>query len=445
MGSVAQLETSGQTAVAQPAVGFTIPPLIKRNTLLFAATQALVGVGTQMIPALSAVMVVQIFGAMALAGLGASMLSVSKLLVAYPIGQLVDTFGRKLGVVVGLLLSLVGAMALGLSVLWASPIYLVAGMLVFGLGVGAIQQLRLAAADMYPPSRRAEGLGYVLTGSLIGAFGGPVLISAAKGLGAGLAVDAIAMAWFLVPVVIVPSLILILLVRPDPKVIAANLGQYYPGYTPPPARPEDGSQVNLMTFIRQYPKRVAFITSFAAQGNMTMMMAMTSLALHHHGHDLPAISLAVAIHVVGMFGLSLPIGTLTDRFGRRAVMIAGVFIAAAGSIMIVITPSYWIITLGTFLVGLGWSCVTVAAVALIADTTEVGVRGRAIGTNDTFTAAAAIVLPLVGGPIAEYFGLLWLGAFGASVMFVPLAYLFRLHEPSPGRYQEAGVIPASHR
>lgn len=431
-----QLDAPGRSAVTQPAAGFAIPPLIKRNTLLFAATQALVGVGTQMIPALSAVMVVQIFGAVALAGLGASMLSFSKLLVAYPIGQLVDTFGRKLGVVFGLLLALVGAIALGLSMLWSSSVYLVAGMLVFGLGVGAIQQLRLAAADMYPPARRAEGLGYVLTGSLIGALGGPVLISAAQGVASGLAVDAIAMAWFFVPIVIVPSLFLISLVRPDPKVIAANLAQYYPGYTPAPVHSGLAPRVNLLTFIRHYPKRVAFIASFAAQGNMTMMMAMTSLALHHHGHDLPAISLAVAIHVMGMFGLSLPIGTLADRFGRRLVMLAGVFIAGSGSVMIVITPLYGIITLGTFLVGLGWSCITVAAVALIADTTEAGVRGRAIGTNDTVTAAAAIILPLIGGPIAEAFGLLWLGVFGASVMLVPLAYLFRLHEPSPGRYRE---------
>ena len=41
-------------------------------------------------------------------------------------------------------------------------------MFVFGMGMNTAQQLRVAAADMYPPSRRAEGLGYVLTGSLVG-------------------------------------------------------------------------------------------------------------------------------------------------------------------------------------------------------------------------------------------------------------------------------------
>jgi hypothetical protein len=50
-------------------------------------------------------------------------------------------------------------------------------MLLMGLGVGAGQQLRLAAADLYPAPRRAEGLGYVLTGSLVGVLGEVVLLA----------------------------------------------------------------------------------------------------------------------------------------------------------------------------------------------------------------------------------------------------------------------------
>lgn len=50
---------------------------------------------------------------------------------------------------------------------------------VFGLGVGAGMQLRVAATDMYLPERRAEGLGFVTTGSVVGAALGTVLIGAA--------------------------------------------------------------------------------------------------------------------------------------------------------------------------------------------------------------------------------------------------------------------------
>src|SRR2546429_5749559 len=50
-----------------------------------------------------------------------------------------------------------------------------------------------------PPNRRAEGLGYVLTGSLIGAAGGPLVITTAQGTGPALGLDPAAFAWLLVP------------------------------------------------------------------------------------------------------------------------------------------------------------------------------------------------------------------------------------------------------
>ncbi len=416
-----------------------IPGVVRKNTVLFAIAQAFVGVGNQLVPALGAIMVVQLLGAVTLAGVGTSILNVSRFLVAYPIGAITDAYGRKAGVFIGLTLSLIGALIIGLSQLWQSfPAFLV-GLLVFGLGVGATYQLRVAAADMYPPTRRAEGLGYVLSGSLIGAFGGPILVSGAEVLAPSLGTDPIALAWLLVPATIIPGLLLVTRVRPDPKDIAEDLPKYYPDYRPPatPLHLSQDTGASVGDFVRQYPKRAAFIASFAAQGNMTMMMAMTSLVLHHEGHALPAISLSVSIHVVGMFGLSLPLGWLTDRVGRRNVMMLGVVIAGFGSYLIPASPLYAVITTGTFLVGLGWSCVNVASSALIADTTGPAERGRAIGTNDAFSAGASIVMPLLGGPIADAFGFPALGVVGVSLMIVPILMLVRLSEPSPGRYRVA--------
>jgi MFS family permease len=77
--------------------------------------------------------------------------------------------------------------------------------LVFGSGVGAGYQLRVAAADMYPPNQRARALGLVLTGSLVGALGGPLLITTAQNLSGSLGLDPLALTWILVPAVILPG------------------------------------------------------------------------------------------------------------------------------------------------------------------------------------------------------------------------------------------------
>ncbi|MBI4234311.1 MAG: MFS transporter [Chloroflexi bacterium] len=432
----------GDVSPLKRDVGSRIPPLIKRNILLFALSQAFVGAGMQMVPTLGAIMVVQLLGSASLAGLGTSILGVSRFLVAYPVGKIADTYGRKPGLILGLLLALAGAIITGLSIPTSSFILFVVGIIVFGLGIGAGQQLRVAAADMFPPSRRAEGLGYVLTGALLGALGGPLIISIAQASSRSLHTDPLALTWLFVPVVLLPSIFLVRLVRPDPKEIAANLEHYYPGYTPPPARANTGNgKVGVTTFLRSYPKLAAFISTFAVQGNMAMMMAMTSLVLAHHGYPLPVISLAVAIHVIGMFGLSLPLGRLADRVGRRAVLLAGIVTAGGAALLVPATSDYWVVTAGIFLVGLGWSCVNVAATALIADTSGPAERGRAIGTNDVFGGASAVVLPLVGGIMAERLGLFSLGILGMALMVVPFILLIRLRESSPGNYGEQATSP----
>ncbi len=418
----------------------TPPPLIKRNTILLAASQAFVGVGNQMVPTLGAIIVTRLLGSANLAGLATSTLGVSRFLISYPAGKVADVYGRRVAVVLGLLLGLVGAVGTGLSVLWSSFALFLTSILVFGAGVTAGYQLRVAAADMYPPNLRAQGLGYVLTGSLVGTLGAPVLITAAQVWSGPLGLDPIALAWILVPTVIVPGIGLVLAVRPDPKEIAAHLEHYYSGYTPLCEQRADGdAPTGLLPFLRDRRKQVAFAASFAAQGTMSMIMAFTSLALEHHGHPIPAISVAVTIHVIGMFGFSLPLGRVADRVGRRAVMLLGLLLSALGAVLVPITSHYWIIVTGTFLVGVGWSAVTVAATAVIADTTAALERGRAIGTNDTVSAAAAVALPLIAGPAVESLGLPSLGILGVGLVVPPLILLLtRLKETTPGKYEEAG-------
>jgi MFS family permease len=418
--------------------GLPPPGIVKRNTLLLAASQAFVGIGNQMVPTLGAIIVARLLGAGHLAGMAASTLGVSRFLVSYPIGRVADGYGRRVAIVLGLLLGLAGAMGTGLSVLLGSFALFLISILVFGAGVSASYQLRVAAADMYPPSQRAQGLGSVLTGSLVGALGAPVVITVAQAWSRALDLDPLALTWILVPTFIVPGIGLVLAVQPDPKEIAANLERYYPGYRPPRRQRTDGTPATgVLGFVSDPRLQVAFAASFAAQGNMSMIMAFTSLALEHHGHPLPAISVAVTIHVIGMFGFSLPLGWLTDRMGREAVMLLGFLFLAGGSILVPATSHYWIIVTGTFTVGLGWSAATVAATAVIADATHASERGRAIGANDTASAAAAIALPLLAGPAVELFGLSALGILGVSLVVPPFGLFLRRWKQTSDSAREA--------
>src|SRR5688500_337469 len=93
----------------------SIPPLIRRNTILLALTQAFVGMGNQTTPTLAPIIVVQMLGSATLSGLGTSILGVSRLIIAYPIGWLTDRYGRKAGLMLGLALALIGSLVIGLA------------------------------------------------------------------------------------------------------------------------------------------------------------------------------------------------------------------------------------------------------------------------------------------------------------------------------------------
>jgi len=88
--------------------GVSVPPLIRRNTLSLAATQAFVGTGTQLVPTLGGITVERLLGSLALAGLGTSLSYLARLLIAYPIGWVMDTCGRKVGLLLGLALRVAG-------------------------------------------------------------------------------------------------------------------------------------------------------------------------------------------------------------------------------------------------------------------------------------------------------------------------------------------------
>lgn len=420
--------------------GMRIPAPVKRNTLLLAATQAFVGGGTQMVPTLGGIMIERLLGSIALAGLASSALYFARLLIAYPIGWLMDVHGRKAGLLFGLGLNLMGALALGAAMVSLSLPLFVFGVLVFGMGVGVGQQLRTAAADMYLPDRRGEGLGYVLTGSLIGALGGPLIIFAADRASPRWGTDPVALAWFLVPALVIPSMALVLLIRPDPKAIGMRLSVYYPGYEPPAADERVlAAGVGMRSWLGHAPIRVALAAMFAAHGIMVMMMALTPLAMSHSGHALPLISLAVALHVVGMYGPSLPAGRLADRIGRRPVIVLGLITVALGSLLVPLAADFWVATAGLVAIGVGWSGVNVATTALVADAVPPGERGRAIGVVDVAAGLASIALPLAGGPLAEAYGFIALAILACAVVAGPILLTVRLREP---RGRASITVPA---
>jgi MFS family permease len=412
--------------VHQPAAAVRagIPALIKRNTALLALSQSFIGAAAQLAYGIGPLMVIAVTGSASLAGLTVGLFGVSRFLVSYPTGKITDTFGRKPGILFGQGLTILGSIATGLGMLMASAFGLVGGMVLFTMGVSAGQQLRVAATDMYPPPMRGLALGFIATGSLIGIALSPLVMWLGEAVSQLTGAAAIGLPWLMLPVLIAGGMVLVRFVQPDPKEIGQNLERYYPDYLPPSRSANGaGAEFSAVGLLKFTPTQLAIVSNSAGQGNMAIVMVLTSLVLAHHGHSLTAIALSHMFHAAGMFAFTIPLGWAADRVGREWVMYPSVATTFVGALFVAYADGFWGVTLGTFLVGLGWSAANVASTALLADQVATEHRGRAIGVSETGAGAMTLLAAVVTGPLIECASLPAAGLAAAFVAVVPLAML----------------------
>lgn len=400
-----------------------IPPLIKRNTALIALSLSFTGAGMGLAFGLGPLMVVQLTDSASLAGLSVGLIGLSRFLVAYPIGKITDTYGRKPGVLLGLALGLAGALVLGASMQAASTWLFITGMLIFGMGMNAAHQLRVAATDMFPARLRARALGYVAMGSLLGLVICPLLIAGSEAFASRIGQDPLGLPWFLMPILIVPGMLIVRAIRPDPKTIGMQLDRYYADASPAPRTGAHATKFHAGALLRNPDTRMAIVSNAAAHGNMSIVMVLTSLVLAHHGHSLSAIAVSHMFHTAGMFAFTIPLGRLADRIGRTRVMYPGVATTLVGAALVSFTADFWLVTLGTFLVGLGWAAANVAATALLADQARTEERGRAIGVTDSVAGGIAVFVAFATGPLIEASGLPAAGMLAVLLAAIPFIML----------------------
>jgi MFS family permease len=385
-----------------------------------------------------ALAMMKLTGQVALAGLATAIAWGGRLVIVYQAGKWMDKFGRLKILQLGLTLTALGGILLAVSVANNFLPGFLIGLVASGLGWGVTQQNRVAVADMYPSKRRGEGVGYLLTASIVGSIAATPFVAIATLAGNAFSIDSYATIWLLSLVFLPFASLALKFVKPDPQKIALNIVKYYPEESAGSKSNGPNSVIrSTRDYLKFFPILVAFTVSALAQGNMAMMMALTSLILSQHDVHLTLISLAITIHVIGMYGFSMPLGKLSDKFGRRKLLVLAAVASAAGSLLTPLTADYWIVTLGIFFVGLGWSAGIVATTALISDLTAPSERGRIVGANDLFLSLTSLSFPALGGVVVSLLGFESLGLLGFLVSIPAMALAILLKEATPGVYKYA--------
>lgn len=95
-------------------------------------------------------------------------------------------------------------------------------------------------------------------------------------------------------------------------------------------------------------------------------------------------------------------GRLSDRFGRRIVYTVDLCLFGAGSLIIAMSGSFWMLLLGRAVQGFGAGGIFPVASAVIGDTFPRERQGRALGMIGAVFGFAFIVGPIIGGIFLMY-------------------------------------------
>ena len=333
----------------------------------------------------------QAFGVPASAiGMAVGIYGLARFVVALPAGKLADWMGRRPTIALGGLIS-------GLGNLWcayatAYPEFLVARF-VAGFGAGLIVTTgHVVLADISTPERRGRILS-IYQGTFIFAVGiGPLpggLLAehyglAAPFIGTGCAsLAAMAVAWFAVPET-----------REFAQNRAATAGVMPPFIT----------QLRLMMAQTGYMLvcLIGFMNAFVRTGGLFSIIPLIAVA--NYGMSTGEVGFAMVLGSVAGLIAAYPAGALSDKFGRKAIIVPATLVTGLTMVMFSYAPDAIWFGAAFVLWGIATSVGGAAPAAYAGDSAPKGMNAAALSTYRMTGDAGYVLGPFLIGLMVDLQG-----------------------------------------
>lgn len=394
-----------------------LPWLRRRMAWTLFAISALGSTGYIAAITVGTLVAAEIHGDATLGGVPTAAATIGTAAAATLISGLMLRVGRRAGLLGGLTVGFIGALAAVGAVLAGSILLLLVASALTGFANGVANLGRYVAADLVAPERRASAIGTVVWGATLGAVSGPNLVAPAGVVARAVGLPELSGAYLVTVVFLGLAMVLAyLLLRPEPYELA------HPSAL---ARTGDAPPASLGTLLLRPAIIVALVALVAGQVVMVLIMTMTPIHLTDHGHGLATVGLVLSAHTFGMFALSPISGRLTDRFGSPAIIGAGLGTLALSALMAALAPPDGgaILTLALFLLGWGWNLGFVAGSAMLTRGLSLGERTGVQGLADGMVWSSAALASLSSGVVVATASYTALGFLAIALLVIPSGLL----------------------
>jgi MFS family permease len=119
--------------------------------------------------------------------------------------------------------------------------------------------------------------------------------------------------------------------------------------------------------------------------------------------------------------LQVATGPLSDRWGRKGLIVVGMWVQSGGLFLTALTQSFDWWLLGSLLLGLGTAMVYPSLIAAVSDASHPTWRARSLSVYRFWRDLGYAIGALSAGLIADFFGLAWAISAIATLFFRALS------------------------